>query len=70
MALAGEQGVTWPTSDPRGDSWALAYLMSRSAPIGGGTTEIMRNNVSEKVLGLPREASPDRGVPFDRVPHN
>src|SRR5262245_62375665 len=39
MALAGEQGVTWSESDPQGGSWALAYLMSRSAPIGGGTTE-------------------------------
>jgi alkylation response protein AidB-like acyl-CoA dehydrogenase len=71
LAMAGEEGVTWDASEhPGGGSWATTYLISRGASIGGGTAEIMRNNVSEKVLGLPREPSSDRGVPFDQVPHN
>jgi hypothetical protein len=51
-------------------AWAYAYLTSRSAPIAGGSAEIVRNNVSERVLGLPREPGFDKNLPFSQVPHN
>jgi alkylation response protein AidB-like acyl-CoA dehydrogenase len=70
LAIGGAGAVTWDPSDPLGNVWAEGYLTSRSAPIAGGTAEILRNNVSEKVLGLPREPSLDRDVPFNQVPHN
>jgi alkylation response protein AidB-like acyl-CoA dehydrogenase len=70
LTLAGASGVTWQSGEPEGAATAQAYLTSRSAPIAGGSAEIMRNNVSERVLGLPREPGFDRNVPFNEIPHN
>ena len=41
-----------------------AFLNARSATIGGGTTEIQKNTIAERVLGLPKEPRPDREVPW------
>jgi alkylation response protein AidB-like acyl-CoA dehydrogenase len=38
----------------RAGSWAIQYLRSFSATIPGGTSEIQRNIIAERVLGLPR----------------
>jgi alkylation response protein AidB-like acyl-CoA dehydrogenase len=70
--LAGEQGVTW-TDDDGGETLVNAgnhFLMRQSACIGGGTTEMSRNVISERVLGMPRERTLDKDVPFRDVPRS
>jgi alkylation response protein AidB-like acyl-CoA dehydrogenase len=70
LSLSGADGVTWSEGTKGGGAWSHQLLNSRRVSIAGGTDEIQRNNVSERVLGLPREPAIDRDVPFDQVPHN
>jgi len=65
LAAEGAGGVTGETAD---DAWETMFLMSPSLSIRGGTDEIQRNIVGERVLGLPREPRVDRDRPFVERP--
>ncbi|MGU3499807.1 acyl-CoA dehydrogenase IpdE1 [Mycobacterium sp. C31M] len=54
MDVQGMAGLT--LSDNEFDEWQRLYLFSRSDTIYGGSNEIQRNIIAERVLGLPREA--------------
>jgi alkylation response protein AidB-like acyl-CoA dehydrogenase len=45
-------------------------LFAQGPPIYGGSDQIQRNIVGERVLGLPREPRTDRGVAFRDLPKN
>ena len=62
MAIAGASGVAW--EDEADAFWQRQALTSLQAGIAGGTTEIQRNIIGDRVLGLPRDISVDRGVPY------
>ncbi len=66
--IAGTAGAAWTDDDGELAFSANDYLMRQVSCIGGGTTEMARNVISERVLGMPRERSADRDVPFRDVP--
>ncbi len=67
LELAGSSGAAWAEDDPAA-GFGTNYLMRQSNSIARGTTEMARNNISERVLGMPRERTLDKDIPFREVP--
>lgn len=68
MTVAGPAGVV--DDDRHLLKAGQRYLSRQTVALGGGSDEIARNVVAERLLGLPREYAADRGVPFNQVRHN
>ncbi len=83
LEIAGPDGVIWPDGTPGtpggagsggsggriGDAGGAGrtWLGARNISIAGGTNEMQRNIVSERLLGMPREPATDRDQPFSEV---
>ncbi|MBV1893113.1 MAG: hypothetical protein KUG57_03635, partial [Ilumatobacteraceae bacterium] len=64
LEMAGPSSLAWDPTDETGDERQRTVISSFQAGIAGGTDEIQRNIIGDRVLGLPREPSVDRGVAF------
>ncbi len=66
MELSGPAGLVNESEPAR---WSHHELMIRFAiSIGGGTSEVLRNNIGERSLGLPREPGYDKNQPWRDIP--
>ena len=66
-ALIGPEAMLEGPDHPEGDAANFLALNAYFTSIGGGTDQIQRNIIGERVLGLPKEPEVDRDVPFKDV---
>ena len=70
VELAGASGQAWAADDEDGSRWADSVISSPGMGIAGGTNEVQRNIVGERVLGLPKEPDPYKGQPWESIPRS
>ena len=69
LDLQGASGVLVDAAQPSAAARFQAMLLrSPATRIEGGTDEILRNIIAERVLGLPADMRADRGLPFNEIP--
>jgi alkylation response protein AidB-like acyl-CoA dehydrogenase len=67
MEIAGHEGIAWEADASPGHNAGLGFLNARVYAIAGGSNQIQRNIIAERLLGLPREPSADTDKPFREV---
>jgi alkylation response protein AidB-like acyl-CoA dehydrogenase len=69
MDLRGASGMlTDPEAAEAAGQFQAMLMSSPSVRIAGGTDEILRNIIAERVLGLPGDIRVDKDVPFNKIP--
>jgi alkylation response protein AidB-like acyl-CoA dehydrogenase len=67
--IVGAESMLAGPEHPVGDAVTFRAFNAYFTSIGGGTDQIQRNIVGERVLGLPKEPDPYRNTPFRELPH-
>ncbi len=69
LNLQGEAGLLQdPAYAPDRARFQELLMRSPATRVEGGTDEILRNIIAERVLGLPPDIRADKGLPFDKIP--
>ena len=68
LQIGGPSAVTWGAGDLTvARAHGVYSLWRQGISLGGGSNEIQRNIISERILGMPREFAADREVPYREV---
>ena len=70
ISLVRAEAQAWDAENENGEQWANACLGAAGISIAGGTDEVQRNIIGERVLGLPKEPDPFKGAAWEDVPRS
>ncbi len=70
LEILGPEGMLWGDDAVARGAIQEAAVFSPGPAIYGGTDEIQRNIIGERVLGLPKEPGPSKDTPFKDLPKN
>jgi len=70
LAIEGAAGMLYEGDAFENGFWQQQFLGQWGIRIGGGTEQVQRNILGERMLGLPPEARPDKTEPFREIPKN
>jgi len=63
----GIAATAWSPDDTKAEARAVTFLRARANTIEGGTSEVLRNQMAERILGLPRDVEVDKDVAWADV---
>ena len=68
MDLLGPLQLHFDHSALPTENWIVSWINAPTGRIAGGADEMLLNTIAEKVLGLPQDHRPDKGLPFNQLP--
>ena len=68
LDLQGNTGLAFDAHAFAKENWTSSWLNAPTGRIAGGADEMLLNTIAEKILGLPQDHRPDKGVPFNQIP--
>ena len=66
--LAGTHGFHFHPEASQKEDWGSSWINAPTGRIAGGADEMLLNTIAEKILGLPQDHRPDKGVAFNQIP--
>ena len=66
--LQGSHGFAYDDHAQQKDNWTSSWINAPTGRIAGGADEMLLNTIAEKILGLPQDHRPDKGVAFNQIP--
>ncbi|MGB8364184.1 MAG: acyl-CoA dehydrogenase family protein [Rhizomicrobium sp.] len=70
MEVLGPAGTAFDPGASQKEDFAMSWMDSATLRIAGGSDEMLLNTIAEKILGLPQDYRPDKGVPFNQIASN
>jgi len=68
LDLMGNAGLAFDAHASPKTDWASSWINAPTGRIAGGADEMLLNTIAERILGLPQDHRPDKGVPFNAIP--
>jgi alkylation response protein AidB-like acyl-CoA dehydrogenase len=68
LDLQGTDAFSFNEHASQKSDWASSWINAPTGRIAGGSDETLLNTIAEKILGLPQDHRPDKGIPFNQIP--